>query len=813
MKRKLNLLLIILIVSSLFLIFTPISKVKASINDIDYTFEKETLFNTNSSSYSNSFNVRNPVIFSEVYNASYSFTNDTIGLTPDYFNITTEVNTYITINETIGNHNKVVEIYDNNNSGRAFLEQYFVPQVSGTIEYWIRTSSIGTKVIYAELQQNGVSKIRLRLFTDVIAYYDGAWQTVVSAVSNKWYHIRIDFESGAGGYLGLGADRINIDVNGIRYETNVDFGTTITSINNIEYLTHGGHTNYRSHIDGIGYSWLSNYTIGKNMIPFTEINSLDVELNRYEFAFEGFNDIYELADDNPSTWLDWEVSGDNVNIYWDDNPYNYKPNIDRTVLIQSIGTNTMGLWKDNLGITSQFINITYALDFSVYNINDGIQYSEFYSSDNTKVVDIGILKIGGSIRLSYFTSSYQLLYDGLNLDDYYEFNLFIQYDINLAYLILYENGISIGSYNFPLLANEKEGLRKIKILGYANTGNEIKFQLDYVGIYISGVSYDYENVYGFLEIPMFDNFNWYFNEHNLFTINANGTSAIYKYTDLLKNPYSLGESDIRMISDFNLFDGLIFINIYDFYDLASYGYPSLLFFINTDSLFSFSYVNIEGVSLNEGSNQYWLNFTHSGVDINESYFYVDSFHKLQFTLTTSNTDLEYIQAEFNIVDTSSLEYAIKFRSNIDSNALGFFRVNFTDISDFIPIPIYDTTTRVFITQNKTISSFIILITDDDIDSILGTTEGYLSELELLFISRIGVSITTTNLLALMIPIILIFIPTFLISSKFGKKSIVPLMILFTLVITITEIIPLWLFFIVLIPSSLFLFLKRKEGVF
>ena len=133
-------------------------------------------------------------------------------------------------------------------------------------------------------------------------------------------------------------------------------------------------------------------------------------------------------------------------------------------------------------------------------------------------------------------------------------------------------------------------------------------------------------------------------------------------------------------------------------------------------------------------------------------------------------------------------------------------------SSQVEIPIIEKTTRAILPLNKTIDSFIVLISDNDQDIILGTTTGYVSQPILLNVLGISLPIITAGLIEMMIPLLMILIPTLLISKGFGdegKKLLIPLFLVFSLVTTATLIIPIWIFFIIAFGTALFLF-RNKE---
>ena len=100
----------------------------------------------------------------------------------------------------------------------------------------------------------------------------------------------------------------------------------------------------------------------------------------------------------------------------------------------------------------------------------------------------------------------------------------------------------------------------------------------------------------------------------------------------------------------------------------------LYFYNNFTSSFNINLLKISGSSLNEGSNKYWLEFLYSNVDIDNNYFYIDSLNRLTYSCFSDDSNLEYIQADFNINDVYIYNRFISFNSYLFGDFFGNFRV-------------------------------------------------------------------------------------------------------------------------------------------
>lgn len=181
----------------------------------------------------------------------------------------------VEIATSIRGHNKVIK---QDNSGQC----YHTPTVakeSGTVEGWIMTTHTDEKsVIYLRdgaLNNNFGGGINSDGFNDDKFIYldNGGWNVLCDVSPGFYYRFRIDFECGAGGYLGLAADTFNIYV----YDKDGDllgsalgktFGTVCANIETI--LLAQIDVGYDTYWDAIGFSW-DGYTPGDNVSDISDI--------------------------------------------------------------------------------------------------------------------------------------------------------------------------------------------------------------------------------------------------------------------------------------------------------------------------------------------------------------------------------------------------------------------------------------------------------------------------------------------------------------------------------------------------------------
>jgi len=187
------------------------------------------------------------------YTSYYTFTETPIGSVPDDWTVSTSVGITASINQLQYGRGMVFLLQDNSVSQLGYIQQDFSNQVNGTIEFAINRQSITKEsVIYF-----GVNS--LRFYNDgYIWYYGGTtWYQLQTYNSNTWYYIVFDFECSNGGYRGLLADSVRIQINDNIYNYAMDGDATTVNLFRVSSST--TDTVYRTIIDTIEYSWLEGY--------------------------------------------------------------------------------------------------------------------------------------------------------------------------------------------------------------------------------------------------------------------------------------------------------------------------------------------------------------------------------------------------------------------------------------------------------------------------------------------------------------------------------------------------------------------------
>lgn len=621
---------------------------------------------------------------------------------------------------------------------------------------------------------------------------DVAWDT---DTTNFWVMDSVNQEiyqySTNGVYTGISGD--------ISTETDTPYG-----------LCYGGDNNLlvSDVIDDEVYEYNLNYTsvyqIGDNFIPYQMVYP-SYEVDKWDFHYEGIGDAFEVGDDNPNGWTDIEDGGgDEVNIiaglYYE---------------IKSSGDES-GTMKDDFDIDELNI-LEFSITFNVAEISQVLNnyvYFRIYSNDSTEIARIFFDE---EYNFGYYNGSDRVnLATGLSEDVWYDFNLYIDYEMDLCSLRLNSSSSFIGQYLFPLFVLDKIGLSEIVITCPTDTGTT-ELLIDDIGVYIEGESITSE--FGFLGAGI-GNYeggedyyeNWYFEEHNLLSLDLIGDDvSVYMY--LMEQSLIAPIWNPEVIVSSQDWYGEETFNMYDFtYDVhrgRNYVYGGLLqFYIYSGTNLTLNEISMDGVRLNGTDGMFSLEYASGGVDELRNYFYVEN-NRLYYELITDDNDVEYMEATFDIVNHIAENRSISFKSDINGGASGYFRVSYTDdTSTFIEIPTHATETSYILSQERDIDKLIIIISDYDLLNS-GKTTGYVYEVKLVYYPNISAVITTFDLIAMIIPLMILLIPTFAVYKKFGEVALIPMFMLMSVICFIANLIPAWLFFVLLLGSGALLFGKKR----
>lgn len=818
--RNFNLAFKVILIIALFIItFSLFSGIFAGgnlnssgVNDLEYLIEGNDLFNLDTSNYTHYFNnSKGQTEYTKDYNATYSFLNEedgTSGANIPFIDggISGTDSTYSAIViASEGGHNKIIQFNASGDNGAYVQWEHTIsPQTNQLVEFWIKYIDNGVGHLNLYLK-NEIGAVCVSMYFDsttnqfTCGYGNGAgghtW-TSNGAIADIWHHIKISFD--------CGTDKHSIWLNGDLFVDNELFYDDIsaTTINEFRVrLNNGAGVNtLNAYIDAFGNSWDPFYNIGDNIIPLTTTNTSTIEIDTYSFSYTEAG-VYTIAEDYIPFWT--EINGS-------DDAHSSEEIKDGHAELYSDSIWDVGFYKDDFTLLDGFIDVTWTIYYDAMNVIDGLFYLNIYSEDTTLKTRLRY-HIWGTEPNLITTLSY---YDG---SDYNNITtLYEQEKMNFT--------LTLNTNNLIVLRNETEtlkiftgidtnlGLTKIEFIGQAGANGDAvgqnryqTIELDYVGIYSNGSSLSKD----FMSHQINTNITWDSNIYNLFTTNIEGNCSIVADGSPTISPTQTLYSEYSYSTEQT-------INVWDLFTGGNEGegwesLPNMYLVFVTNNTLIFNKIEITGAKLTEGNNTYYFDYIYGSVNPNNSYFYVSG-NNLHWTLTVNDNNTEFIQASVDLPDVSSENRSISVGSNIDGEPLGYFGVNYTDDTiTLLEFPYYYSVQNLVLPQTKMIGGFTILITDGGFDDD-GQSTGYITLIKLIYYPDVSVVIATTNLLVIIIPLIVILTPTFAIYTKFGKNSIVPMIMLMSVICFATQLIPTWLFFVILLCSGGFLFMRQRGSM-
>jgi len=765
-------------------------------------------FRTNSghfgySGYLDALNFNSEIINTQIFN----FDDDIPNTVPNNWEVI-EVPPFISVRviESIGGFTNSLRLRDLNNSGSAFAGKNFTNDNNQLIEFYIAKGILGIDTD---------TTINILIDTDFI----------ISLIfrDNDLYHLLFGLQLIKADFLVLDTFvKIEIQLNDFEHTYNILIDDVlegidisynisgITSNNRIEIITDIAHNTNIFYFDNMSISSFAK--VGLNIIPFLQSNQPIKEVNKFEFDMINSNILYDIGTDNPSGWSDIENGFDHTNIAQDNTniPLNSRTN-NRVVQIEGIGTNPAisGIEKD-FNISSGIFNITIKYNYSKNNNDLGSFYIQIFSQDLQQQVKINTTFVNGLFgnKLEYRNSSLK----NIVLLDITESTIFINqeitYNIYIDSYVIFKmttNGsLGFNSYNFtfPLINPEHSGLGKILILSDPTSvgGTFQTIELQNVGVYHNGISLSDD--FGYLPLRL-NKSGWLFQQHNLIKIKANGTFGMFSASH---DDWIFG-GNMETISSMDTHTSTlktinVYFNIFEHFPPTGIFDPIIIFFIKTQ--FNISSITINGIKfIDDTPHDFgFISYESGGVDNNESYFFMETDNILQFIHNTDDLNInEFIQAELIIGGVNTNGTAIKYTSNKNNLAFGFFRVNYVSLSSIFELPSIQKTSITLLPNDLSIISLIILITDNNDNSLSGSTSGFVKDISLLFTDETLVEIITLSLVSVLIPLIIIIIPSLGFSIRIGKFTFIPFFLLMSIVLTISGMIPFWLIFIIVISLS------------
>lgn len=812
-----------LIISSCFLcLFTKFSK--ADIQNSDkYIFKQNTIYNEVNQNGINpdyTYNLRNKDYFSQNYPATYSFDND-IGLENEVIPFVSNVpnSASAKVLESYDNHYSVLELNTTVVDENIFCNFNFY-DLEGNIEFWINTNNTDTTKGFA-LYDDTDRIIQIYLHSNGnFQYLDGITLTDTNFpyYANNWTHLRIHWQTD---------NDFDLFVNGREIITNGNnFASQIHGINRIMFYNYDDSIFY---IDAFGiddaiYEGIPYYDVNDNYYPIIyDLN--ENEIDKFEFDYSNLNFRNNL------TFAKYKESDKEHFSILQTNQIDNK--------LRWSGMDESSTYTDfidfNINTTGSIFNITINIDMTHWNTatTSARIYLKLYDLNNIDIT-LGWLEYNGRVYIFDYldgTPDVSNIVYSFHDNDNLDLNYYVNYNESAASL-----NVNNTIYNFNIKRN-MNGIDKLKLECEKSSINDNSIiDINNLGIYSNGSSLvSYINSFynddlqqsGYSLYQLHDNYYYPITYYHLLDYDIFINECIvYNYDDYqnFKETYNIFErTNYTEKMYYNLMDNWTYIYsflIFEYYINVSY--PT---FINNEgikleaNIYQDNELNIETYYI---SDYYYIN-----TDTENNYFYAKN-DKLYWNFNKTNSGKNYMSIYFEI-DSYLIDddYGIAYNSYITKNYTGILTLDY-DIgsnsyftinkSDSVKYSEYNLTNQ----NGYYLEQIRIQISNNDIENVNGYTDGYIDSLNFgktfYFIDIDDIDNTLLDLefvdaiIYVIIILIMIIIPCYILYERFGRKVIIPMLMLITLVLMISSFLPIWLGLLILFSGLLFIYHQSKEGV-
>lgn len=806
----------------IFLIFTPLCslvltpldnwRLDVQPSSVEYEYipvVNNTLYSDDD--YFKTSNLRNPqVVDAGNYSASYSF-DDEVGLTQTDITFVDSADCDIVqVNESYLGHDTILYCYDDSNPS---IYHYFESTIinSFTLETWIIVPS-GT-VQFRLYDLNGHTYY-IRCYIDRVRVYNFAQDSYDTFYDDftEWKHLKI--------HLDFDDDQISISVDGFEVISDFDVNNDISNCTHLR-LYHWSPGPMI--IDAMGFSFDPNYEIDDNLFEILNDDTSLYEVDKQCFHQTEYDSILSNGYyDDSLLWVMEDDSGGDYDAYAADGgfqePELKQVNMDNKFM--RVGGFTTDAY-DRFNFSRYFDNQSY----DIVNIKFDWSYSNspafpggyagFYLQNSAYETFLSLLFTGDGVDSNNLTmynpDDSVLVFQDIDHD--LKLSVDLWYSESIAYVLIdtFIGNTFYDSYNATINIAETTELYKAAfvLFGRGRSGGTEShyFYLDNVGFYFNGVSQTNNSEFGYMEYQNI------YDDITKLNIHYQGNLGI-SISNPVGSEFLVYDDAMSELVEFDSYTDLENIELFDF------SYDSILIITNS-SFYSNYTLDLDKLYLTKNGifECYAEYMSDSGVNLNTTY---DDSPLSIYQYRNSSTN-QNIVFEFDIENFQCLNYSFKldnlYRSNLDFNpALYVYFLDNTNMNFSLAGTLYESGFSDLIGNYKNISyvRFEINSTSDETNSYCGFTAFKIIDLKgVPFDSDI---IQSANFLTILAPIIVLIAPTLMITfgieNKYkgmGIKLFIPILFIMAVILFAMNVLPTWLFFIILFSCIGVLLIKWRAG--
>ncbi len=308
------------------------------------------------------------------YHGTFSFENDENGEVPNGWTDAGIGSSSSVVSGSVGGHDKVLHAQDGGSSNYYFIYNDFDNQVSGFVEFYVRTSDAGA-LQYIILGDAAGPGVLLAIYQGKFqVYWGGIWRPYYDCPvsSNTWYRVGISFS--------CTSDIFTFSYNGVPKHTDW-FNTYKTNFNRLRFSSNPSLVeNDNFYFDAVGFTWDEDYTTGDHLKERDYLNATsEIEFTAPEGAEEISLDYSYKSSSTPINMSVWNYNQNQWDIIEENSVY------------------------------SSFTEHSYILDSSYYGPGSPVRVN-FFGRENydSFTFDLEMLKVNPGINLLNFTATFQM---------------------------------------------------------------------------------------------------------------------------------------------------------------------------------------------------------------------------------------------------------------------------------------------------------------------------------------------------------------------------------------------------------------------
>lgn len=203
---------------------------------------------------------------SGTFNATYSFTNDTVGSPAGDWTSSGGLSTSVLTANAYSGHSKVLQVYDANATSNVVTTQMFSSsQTKGSIDFWILdTIATSNGPLFAIQDISDYLLVYIYVTGGNFVFSHAVATFIAPHIANRWYHWTLEFDSST--------DIANVTLDGFRILTNEAFSQVAGDA--VKFRAGSGQQTsniFSTYLDAVDYSWSPGWSANRSLFDLSPL--------------------------------------------------------------------------------------------------------------------------------------------------------------------------------------------------------------------------------------------------------------------------------------------------------------------------------------------------------------------------------------------------------------------------------------------------------------------------------------------------------------------------------------------------------------